>query len=133
MGASLVAGDRAVLALVGGVHDVHHLVVAQAVELGEIAVPVGVDVAGAEDPRLLLLPEDETRIRRALITDVTARSFRDALLRNGSRLLTQPTPERVLSEQPWVFGEELTVQQAIEAALGKGAKIEGFARFQIGK
>lgn len=47
-------------------------------------------------PRLLLLSEDEARIRRALTTDVSARSFRDALLRNGSRLLTQPTPERVL-------------------------------------
>jgi hypothetical protein len=48
-------------------------------------------------PRLLLLAEDEARVRRALATDVTARSFRDALLRNGSRLLTQPTPERVLT------------------------------------
>jgi hypothetical protein len=47
-------------------------------------------------PRLMLLPEDETRIRRALTSDATARSFRDALLRNGSRLLSQPTPERVL-------------------------------------
>ena len=27
----------------------------------------------------------------------------------------------------------LTVQKAVEAALGKGAKIDGFARFQIGK
>jgi hypothetical protein len=47
-------------------------------------------------PRLMLLPEDETRIRRALTSEATARSFRDALLRNGSRLLSQPTPERVL-------------------------------------
>jgi hypothetical protein len=47
-------------------------------------------------PRLMLLPEDEARIRRALTTDVMARSFRDALLRNGSRVITQPTPERVL-------------------------------------
>ena len=47
-------------------------------------------------PRLLLLAEDEARIRRVFTTDIVARSFRDALLRNGSRLLTQPTPERVL-------------------------------------
>lgn len=47
-------------------------------------------------PRLLLLADDEARIRRALATDAPARAFRDALLRNGSRLLTQPTPERVL-------------------------------------
>lgn len=47
-------------------------------------------------PRLLLLPDDEARIRRALTTDTAARSFRDALLRNGSRVLTQPTPDRVL-------------------------------------
>jgi hypothetical protein len=47
-------------------------------------------------PRLMLLAEDETRIRRALTSDTIARAFRDALLRNGSRLLSQPTPERVL-------------------------------------
>jgi hypothetical protein len=47
-------------------------------------------------PRLLMSADDEIRIRRVLGSDVTARSFRDALLRNGSRLLTQPTPERVL-------------------------------------
>lgn len=41
--------------------------------------------------------------------------------------------ERVLAEQPWVMDDKLTVQKAVEAALGKGAKIEGFARFQIGK
>ena len=47
-------------------------------------------------PRLMLLADDEARIRRALTSDVSARSFRDALLRNGSRVITQPTPERVL-------------------------------------
>lgn len=47
-------------------------------------------------PRLMLLPDDEARIRRALTSDVSARSFRDALLRNGSRVITQPPPERVL-------------------------------------
>jgi hypothetical protein len=47
-------------------------------------------------PRLLLLAADDARVRRALTSDVTARSYRDALLRNGSRVLTQPTPERVL-------------------------------------
>lgn len=41
--------------------------------------------------------------------------------------------ERVLSEQPWMLDDKLTVQKAVEAALGSGAKIEGFARFQIGK
>jgi hypothetical protein len=47
-------------------------------------------------PRLLLLADDEARIRRAVTTDAPARGFRDALLRNGSRLLTQPPPDRVL-------------------------------------
>ncbi|MGE3908376.1 MAG: heparinase II/III family protein [Chloroflexota bacterium] len=47
-------------------------------------------------PRLLLLAEDEARIRRGLTSDVAARSYRDALVRNGARILTQPTPERVL-------------------------------------
>lgn len=41
--------------------------------------------------------------------------------------------DRVLSEQPWVMNDKLTVQKAVEEALGKGSKIEGFARFQIGK
>ncbi|MFO1010177.1 MAG: translation elongation factor Ts [Planctomycetota bacterium] len=41
--------------------------------------------------------------------------------------------ERVLSEQAWMLDDKLTVQKAVEAALGKGAKIDGFARFQIGK
>lgn len=41
--------------------------------------------------------------------------------------------ERVLSEQPWMLDDKLTVAKALEAALGKGSKIEGFARFQIGK
>jgi hypothetical protein len=44
----------------------------------------------------MLLADDEARIRRALTSDVSARSFRDALLRNGSRVITQPPPERVL-------------------------------------
>jgi len=41
--------------------------------------------------------------------------------------------ERVLSEQAWMLDDKLTVQKAVEAALGKGAVIAGFARFQIGK
>ena len=41
--------------------------------------------------------------------------------------------ERVLSEQPWVMDDKLTVQKAVEAALGKGSTIAGFARIQIGK
>jgi hypothetical protein len=47
-------------------------------------------------PRLLLLADDEVRIRRALTTDAAVRSYRDNLVRNGARILTQPTPERVL-------------------------------------
>jgi hypothetical protein len=47
-------------------------------------------------PRLLLLADDEARIRRLLTTDAIARSYRDILVRNGARILTQPTPERVL-------------------------------------
>jgi elongation factor Ts len=41
--------------------------------------------------------------------------------------------ERVLSEQPWFQDDKQTVQKILDAQLGKGAKIEGFARFQIGK
>jgi hypothetical protein len=47
-------------------------------------------------PRLMLLPADESRIRAALTSDATARTYRDILLRNGSRVSTQPPPERVL-------------------------------------
>jgi elongation factor Ts len=41
--------------------------------------------------------------------------------------------ERVLAEQPWFKDEKQTVQKVLDATLGKGAKIEAFARFQIGK
>lgn len=47
-------------------------------------------------PRIMFQADDEARIRRALASDATARTFRDALLRNGSRVITQPPPERVL-------------------------------------
>lgn len=40
--------------------------------------------------------------------------------------------ERVLPEQSWVKDDKLTVQKALEAALGKDAKIEAFSRFEIG-
>jgi elongation factor Ts len=38
----------------------------------------------------------------------------------------------VLPEQRWFADDSKTVQQALEAELGKGATIDGFARFQIG-
>lgn len=50
----------------------------------------------AGHPRVLLLPEDDARLRRAVATDATARAYRDALVRNGARLLTQPPPERAM-------------------------------------
>jgi elongation factor Ts len=40
--------------------------------------------------------------------------------------------ERVLPEQPWMLDDKLTVQKALVAATGPAAKIEAFARFQIG-
>jgi hypothetical protein len=45
----------------------------------------------------MLLADDEARIRQALSTDLAARTYRDLLLRNGSRVITQPPPERVLT------------------------------------
>ncbi len=39
---------------------------------------------------------------------------------------------RVLTEQPWVKDDKLSVQKALEAALGAGTKLEAFARFQVG-
>jgi elongation factor Ts len=41
--------------------------------------------------------------------------------------------ERVLPEQPWLKDDKLTVQKVLVAATSAGAKIEAFARFQIGK
>ncbi|TAJ21792.1 MAG: translation elongation factor Ts [Planctomycetota bacterium] len=40
--------------------------------------------------------------------------------------------ERVLPEQPWMLDDKLTVQKALVAATAPAAKIEAFARFQIG-
>jgi elongation factor Ts len=41
--------------------------------------------------------------------------------------------DRVLPEQKWIKDESKTVQKVLDEALGKGARIEGFARFQVGK
>jgi elongation factor Ts len=38
----------------------------------------------------------------------------------------------VLEEQPWILDDKTSVQKALERELGKGARIEAFARVQIG-
>jgi len=40
--------------------------------------------------------------------------------------------ERVLTEQPWVKEPKMTVQKALEKALGAGARIEAMSRFEVG-
>ncbi|TDJ71116.1 MAG: translation elongation factor Ts [Planctomycetota bacterium] len=39
---------------------------------------------------------------------------------------------RIVTEQPWVKDDKLTVQKALENALGTGARIAGFARVEVG-
>jgi elongation factor Ts len=41
--------------------------------------------------------------------------------------------EQVLPEQKWMKDDSKTVQKIVEEKLGKGSRIEAFARFQIGK
>lgn len=41
--------------------------------------------------------------------------------------------ERVLPDQKWMKDDSKTVQKIVEEKLGKGSRIEAFARFQIGK
>ncbi len=41
--------------------------------------------------------------------------------------------DRVLPEQKWIKDDTKTVQKVLEEALGKGARVEGFTRVQIGK
>ena len=41
--------------------------------------------------------------------------------------------DQVLPEQKWMKDDSKTVQQILEEKLGKGARIEAFVRFQIGK
>jgi elongation factor Ts len=41
--------------------------------------------------------------------------------------------DQVLPEQKWMKDDTKTVQKIVEEKLGKGSKIEAFARFQIGK
>lgn len=41
--------------------------------------------------------------------------------------------DQVLPEQKWMKDDSKTVQQIVEERLGKGAKVEAFARIQIGK
>ncbi|MBV9470229.1 MAG: heparinase II/III family protein [Abitibacteriaceae bacterium] len=50
----------------------------------------------AGHPRLILLPEDITRIKNFIANDATARGYYAALVRNGEKILTQPPVERVL-------------------------------------
>ncbi len=40
--------------------------------------------------------------------------------------------EKVITEQPWIKDDKSTVQKSMEAAVGKGSKLEGFTRFQVG-
>ena len=40
--------------------------------------------------------------------------------------------EKVMTEQPWIKDDKSTVQKSMEAAVGKGAKLEAFTRFQVG-
>lgn len=78
-------------------------------------------------PRLMLSRDEEERIRRLLSTDATARSYRDALLRNGSRLLTQPPPERVLIG-PRLLAVSRTVLERV-TTLGLLHRIDGDPRW----
>ena len=41
--------------------------------------------------------------------------------------------DQVLPEQKWMKDDSKTVQKVVEERLGKGSRIEAFARFQIGK
>ncbi len=40
--------------------------------------------------------------------------------------------EKVITEQPWIKDDKSTVQKSMEAAVGKGSKLESFTRFQVG-
>jgi elongation factor Ts len=41
--------------------------------------------------------------------------------------------DNVLPEQKWFMDDTTTVQKVVEAKFGKGAKLEAFVRYQIGK
>jgi elongation factor Ts len=41
--------------------------------------------------------------------------------------------DRVLPEQKWIKDDSKTVQKVLDEELGKGTRIEGFTRVQIGK
>jgi len=40
--------------------------------------------------------------------------------------------EKVITEQPWIKDDKSTVQKSMDAAVGKGCKLEAFTRFQVG-
>lgn len=72
--------------------------------------------------------EREKEIFRAEVANKPA-DIQDKII-NGK--LEKYYADRVLPEQSWVKDDKMTVQKALEQALGKGAKIEAFARFEIG-
>jgi elongation factor Ts len=40
--------------------------------------------------------------------------------------------QQVLAEQPWIHDDKLSVQQALEKALGAGARIAAYQRVHLG-
>ena len=93
------------------------------------AMPIPVANSRAE------IPQSEVDRERAVLLELPDLKGKPAELQEKilKGRMEKFFAERVLAEQAWMLDDKLTVQKAVEAALGKGAKIEGFARFQIGK
>ena len=66
-----------------------------------------------ESEEVLAKPEDK---REMIVKGKLERFFKDA----------------ALIDQPWVLDPKASVHKALEAALGKGSKIEGYTLFQLG-
>lgn len=81
------------------------------------------------------VPADELARERAVIEGSDDMQKKPADMREKivTGRLEKFFAERVLPEQPFVLDESQTVRKALAAALGADARIEGFARFQVGR
>jgi elongation factor Ts len=80
------------------------------------------------------IPADKVERERAIYLEEVQQQKKPAEMQEKivTGKLEKFYADNVLSEQRWFKDDSKTVQKVLDETLGKGAKIEGFSRFQIG-
>lgn len=79
------------------------------------------------------VPADQIARERAIYLEEVKSKPAEMQEKIASGKLEKFYADQVLPEQKWMKDDTKTVQKVLEEKLGKGARVEGFARFQIGK